>query len=101
MSSKGNRLRRLLLSGEALRVTHLNHHAAANAIPTSMSAIVVLCRLTWSGSIGSFDENVVAQKALIRMLSTLLRPVFAWNDYWTTPRGEAGLRAYLAKRSQG
>ena len=47
------------------------------------------------------DENVLAQKPLIRVFSALLRPLFAWNHYWTTPRGEAGLRAYLAKRHQG
>jgi len=26
----------------------------------------------------------------------LLWPAFAWNHRWTTPRGEAGLRRYLA-----
>jgi len=43
-------------------------------------------------------ETVAAEKPFIRLLSPLLKPVFAWNHYWTTPRGEAGLRAYLAKR---
>ena len=33
----------------------------------------------------------------MRSLAPLLRPVFAWNHYWTTPRGEAGLKAYLAE----
>ena len=47
------------------------------------------------------DENVTAQKPLIRVLSPLLKPLFAWNHYWTTPRGEAGLRAYLANRHRG
>ncbi len=46
-------------------------------------------------------EEVMARKPLIRFLSPLLKPVFAWNHYWTTPRGEAGLRAYLAKRHRG
>ena len=45
-------------------------------------------------------ETVAAQKPLIRFLSPLLKPVFAWNHYWTTPRGEAGLRAYLTRRHQ-
>jgi uncharacterized protein YndB with AHSA1/START domain len=44
------------------------------------------------------EEQVFAEKPLLRMLSPLLKPVFAWNHYWTTPRGEAGLRAYLGKR---
>jgi hypothetical protein len=33
----------------------------------------------------------------MKALSPLLRPVFAWNHYWTTPRGEAGLRAYMSR----
>jgi hypothetical protein len=37
----------------------------------------------------------------MKTLSPLLRPVFAWNHYWTTPRGEAGLKAYLAERRRG
>jgi len=34
----------------------------------------------------------------MKVMAPLLRPVFAWNHYWTTPRGEAGLRAYLTKQ---
>jgi hypothetical protein len=43
-------------------------------------------------------EHVTAEKPLIRLLSPLLKPLFAWNHYWTSPRGEAGLCAYLAAR---
>jgi len=43
-------------------------------------------------------EEVVGHKAVIRLLSPLLKPVFAWNHYWTSPRGQSGLRAFLAKR---
>ena len=43
-------------------------------------------------------EEVLAEKPLLRVFSPLLKPLFAWNHYWTTPRGEAGLRAYLAQR---
>jgi len=39
------------------------------------------------------------KKPWMRILAPVLRPAFAWNHYWTTPRGEAGLRAYLAERS--
>ncbi|HEV2281593.1 MAG TPA: SRPBCC family protein [bacterium] len=42
------------------------------------------------------EEQVIAEKPLVRALSPLLKPLFAWNHYWTTPRGERGLRAYLA-----
>ncbi|TLG79238.1 SRPBCC family protein [Methylocystis sp. B8] len=31
----------------------------------------------------------------MRFLAPLLRPLFALNHYWTTPRGERGLREYL------
>lgn len=34
----------------------------------------------------------------MKRLAPLLRPVFAKNHYWTTPRGEAGLKAFLAER---
>lgn len=37
----------------------------------------------------------------MRRCASMLRPMFAWNHYWTTPRGEAGLRAYLAQRRSG
>jgi len=44
------------------------------------------------------EEQVIARKPLIRLFSPLLKPLFAWNHYWTTPRGEAGLRAYLTQQ---
>lgn len=47
------------------------------------------------------EEQVMAEKPLLRVLSPLLKPVFAWNHYWTTPRGEAGLTAYLAEHRGG
>jgi hypothetical protein len=34
----------------------------------------------------------------MRFLAPLLRPLFALNHYWTTPRGEKGLREYLQAR---
>ena len=44
------------------------------------------------------EERVLASKPLLRTFSPLLKPLFAWNHRWTTPRGEAGLTAYLAER---
>jgi hypothetical protein len=35
----------------------------------------------------------------MRRFAPLLRPLFAWNHYWTTPRGEAGLKAYLEEHA--
>ena len=46
------------------------------------------------------DWRVTVEKLLIRWLSPLLKLLFAWNHNWTTPRGEAGLRAYLAAQGK-
>lgn len=42
--------------------------------------------------------EVTVERPILRLLAPLLRPVFAWNHRWTTPRGEAGLQAFLAER---
>ena len=63
---------------------------------------------TWRAALSEHDggthvdleERVRADKPLLALLSPLLRPLFAANHRWTTPRGEAGLRAYLAARGQ-
>lgn len=34
----------------------------------------------------------------MRLLAPLLRPLFALNHYWTTPKGEKGLREFLKAR---
>jgi hypothetical protein len=34
----------------------------------------------------------------MRFLAPLLRPLFALNHYWTTPRGERGLKEFVAMR---
>ncbi len=41
--------------------------------------------------------EVTVLRPILRLLAPLLRPVFAWNHRWTTPRGEKGLREYLAR----
>lgn len=64
---------------------------------------------TWRATLSAHDggtrvdieEQVIAAKPLIRVFSPVLKPLFAWNHYWTTPRGEAGLKAYLTKRRAG
>lgn len=45
--------------------------------------------LTWEVSV---------EQPILRMLSPVLRPAFAWNHRWTTPRGERGLRQYIVQR---
>ena len=40
--------------------------------------------------------QVTVLRPILKLLSPILRPAFAWNHRWTTPRGEKGLRDYLA-----
>ncbi|WP_246674538.1 hypothetical protein [Mesorhizobium sp. B4-1-3] len=40
--------------------------------------------------------QVTVERPTPKLLAAVLRPAFAWNRRWTTPRGEAGLRRYLA-----
>jgi len=61
-------------------------HWRAVLTPASQGTHVAL---TW---------QVIVERPILRLLSPLLRPAFAWNHRWTTPRGEAGLRRYLAER---
>jgi hypothetical protein len=44
--------------------------------------------------------EVTVLRPILRLLAPLLRPAFAWNHRWTTPRGEKGLREYLAARQK-
>ncbi len=44
--------------------------------------------------------EVTVLRPILRALAPLLRPAFAWNHRWTTPRGEKGLRDYLASKRQ-
>ncbi|WP_136619046.1 MULTISPECIES: SRPBCC family protein [Mesorhizobium] len=46
-------------------------------------------QLTW---------QVTVLRPILKLLAPLLRPAFAWNHRWTTPRGETGLRRYLKAR---
>ena len=51
-----------------------------------------------TGTQVELDWRVTVEMALIRYLSPILKPLFAWNHYWTTPRGEKGMMAYLAAK---
>jgi hypothetical protein len=42
--------------------------------------------------------EVTVLRPILRLLAPLLRLAFAWNHRWTTPRGEKGLREFLAAR---
>ncbi len=43
------------------------------------------------------DWRVTVNMPLIRYLSPLLKPLFAMNHNWTTPRGERGMIDYLSQ----
>jgi Polyketide cyclase / dehydrase and lipid transport len=63
----------------------------------------------WSATLslrGGVHVNIVWEVTvlhpILKFLAPVLRPAFAWNHRWTTPRGEKGLRDYLAqKKSAG
>jgi Polyketide cyclase / dehydrase and lipid transport len=40
--------------------------------------------------------RVTVLRPILKFLAPVLRPAFAWNHRWTTPRGEKGLQEYLA-----
>ena len=44
------------------------------------------------------DWHVTADKPILRLLSPLLAPVFAWNHRLAMAKGEAGLRRELVRR---
>ena len=43
-------------------------------------------------------RQVTVLRPILKLFARILRPAFAWNHRWTTPRGEKGLRAYLAQK---
>ena len=46
----------------------------------------------------TFEWRVRADKPLLRSVSFLFKPLFAWNHRWAMARGEAGLRRELERR---
>ena len=45
--------------------------------------------------------QVTVVRPILKFLAPLVRPAFAWNHRWTTPRGGQGLREYLARKEGG
>jgi hypothetical protein len=45
--------------------------------------------------------EVAVERPGMRLMAPLLRPLFALNHYWTTPKGEKGLREFVAARRAG
>lgn len=48
------------------------------------------------GTPATLEWDINADKPLLRWLSPVARPLFAWNHRWAMARGAEGLRAYLA-----
>jgi hypothetical protein len=42
--------------------------------------------------------QVTVLRPILKFMAPILRPAFAWNHRWTTPRGEKGLQEYLARQ---
>jgi uncharacterized protein YndB with AHSA1/START domain len=47
-----------------------------------------------------FDWRVFADRALLRRLTPVLRPVFRWNHNWAIERAIAGLEPYVQAQSR-
>jgi hypothetical protein len=45
----------------------------------------------------TYDWRVRAEKPLLRWLSFVMKPLFAWNHRWAMARGEEGLKAELER----
>jgi hypothetical protein len=56
---------------------------------------------TGNGTLAVFDEDVVANKGLLRALEPIARPAFKANHWLMMRHGEAGLNVYLAGFRQG
>lgn len=52
------------------------------------------------GTHADLTWEVSVERPILRLLAPLLRPAFAWNHRWTTPRGERGLKEFLAARRE-
>ena len=46
----------------------------------------------------TYDWRILANKAVVRALSFLLKPIFASNHHWTMRRGEESLKLELQRR---
>lgn len=49
-------------------------------------------------SSATFDWQVRADKPLLRLLTPVLKPLFAWNHDWAMAKGEVALARELARR---
>jgi len=49
----------------------------------------------------SYDWLVVAEKGILKTLSTVMKPIFSANHHWAMRQGAASLRLELARRHAG
>lgn len=50
-------------------------------------------------TIARYDWRVRADKPVLKLLSPVLKPLFAWNHRWAMEKGEAGLKRELERRN--
>ena len=50
------------------------------------------------GTRAQLEWNVEVRKGVVRRLTPLLRPLFAWNHRWAMAKGEESLKLELARR---
>lgn len=57
-------------------------------------------RLTQDGPVAGieYDWQVKAERPILKFLSPILAPLFAWNHRWAMAKGEAGLRREVVRR---
>ncbi len=53
-----------------------------------------------SGTHVVLDWNPIVDKAVIRMFSPVLKPLFEWNHHWTMRRGEKQIAEYMRGRDK-
>ena len=54
---------------------------------------------TGTGTHVILDWNPIVEKPVVKLLSTLLKPLFRWNHNWTMVRGQRQIVEYMSKRS--
>jgi hypothetical protein len=47
-----------------------------------------------------FDWQVHADRALLRMLTPVLRPIFRWNHNWAIARAKQGLEPFARRAAE-
>ncbi len=90
---------RLRFEAEITRVEEPFHLGLSVEGDLSGSGLWTLSAIP-EGTDVTFEWRVRADKPIVRWLSPLLKPLFAWNHRWTMERGEAALVRRLDRRTR-